>query len=355
MRCARTDKGVHAAGNVISLKMIVEDVDVVQKINKELPPQIRVWGIEQTNKSFSCYQMCDSRIYEYLIPSHTMLPPHPRSYLGQNIEELAKEANDLEGLKERQKDVGGFWEDVDTTRIKPILDSLDSSTRDSAMTAAHGPPLASESDTVVAGTSSNGKEVIDGDDTPSVPKNLNGAVRKIKSAYLDTKKSFRISPYRLDRLRQALAQYQGTHRFHNYTTSNKSPSDPSAKRHIISFKADDPILIGNTEWISLKVHGQSFMMHQIRKMVSMATLVVRTGCLLERIAETYGRAKVNIPRAPGLGLLLERPVFDSYNERAVEQFQRGTIDFDKYEAEIKEFKQRMIYEQIFQEEEKASQ
>src|SRR6201999_1498887 len=48
-RCARTDKGVHAAGNVISLKLIIEDTDIVRKINENLPPQIRVWGIERTN------------------------------------------------------------------------------------------------------------------------------------------------------------------------------------------------------------------------------------------------------------------------------------------------------------------
>lgn len=42
VRCARTDKGVHAAGNMLSLKLIIEDPDVVQKINENLPPQIRV-------------------------------------------------------------------------------------------------------------------------------------------------------------------------------------------------------------------------------------------------------------------------------------------------------------------------
>ncbi|KAI9884707.1 MAG: tRNA pseudouridine synthase 1 [Watsoniomyces obsoletus] len=355
VRCARTDKGVHAAGNVVSLKLIIEDADVVQKINQALSPQIRVWGIEQTVKSFSCYQMCDSRIYEYLIPSHTTLPPHPRSYLGRKIEELAKEANDLEGFKERQKDVEGFWEDVEKSRIKPILDSLDPSIREVAMAEAHGTHVTSEPlDPVGAATLISSEGFADEEKAPNVSKDLTATVRRIKSVYLDSKKNSRISPYRLDRLRKALAEYQGTHRFHNYTTSDKRPSDPSANRHIMTFTADDPILIGNTEWISLKVHGQSFMMHQIRKMVSMATLVVRTGCPLERIRETYGHARVNIPRAPGLGLLLERPVFNSYNERAVGTYQRGTIDFNKYEAEIKEFKQRMIYEQIFQEEEKEN-
>jgi len=46
-RAARTDAGVHAAGNLVSLKMIttVPDVpDLVARINDELPPEIRLWG-----------------------------------------------------------------------------------------------------------------------------------------------------------------------------------------------------------------------------------------------------------------------------------------------------------------------
>jgi tRNA pseudouridine38-40 synthase len=46
-RAARTDAGVHAAGNVVSIKMIVTVPgirDIVARINEELPPEIRVWG-----------------------------------------------------------------------------------------------------------------------------------------------------------------------------------------------------------------------------------------------------------------------------------------------------------------------
>jgi hypothetical protein len=46
-RAARTDAGVHAAGNVVSLKMIMSVPgipDMVSRINEELPPQIRLWG-----------------------------------------------------------------------------------------------------------------------------------------------------------------------------------------------------------------------------------------------------------------------------------------------------------------------
>ncbi len=46
-RAARTDAGVHAAGNVVSLKMIITIPgvsDLVARINEELPPEIRIWG-----------------------------------------------------------------------------------------------------------------------------------------------------------------------------------------------------------------------------------------------------------------------------------------------------------------------
>ena len=108
VRCARTDKGVHAAGNLISLKLIIEDPDIVQKINEKLSPQIQVFGLTRTNGSFSAYQFCDSRIYEYLIPTHVFLPPHPRSFLGKQLIELAKEAEDFEGYQTRQKEAEAF-------------------------------------------------------------------------------------------------------------------------------------------------------------------------------------------------------------------------------------------------------
>lgn len=44
MRAARTDKGVHAAGNVLSLKMSMPGDDIIRDINSHLPDQIRVWG-----------------------------------------------------------------------------------------------------------------------------------------------------------------------------------------------------------------------------------------------------------------------------------------------------------------------
>ena len=68
--------------------------------------------------------------------------------------------------------------------------------------------------------------------------------------------------------------------------------------------------------------------------------------------DSYGHDKLTLPKAPSLGLLLERPVFDSYNSkmRGDDVEGKGEVGFEKYEKEIAEFKQREIYERIFREE-----
>jgi tRNA pseudouridine38-40 synthase len=73
-RSARTDKGVHASGQIVTFKMILDDPDIIQKINAALPPQIRVWGYVKTLKNFNAKSHCDSRFYEYLCPTYVLQP-----------------------------------------------------------------------------------------------------------------------------------------------------------------------------------------------------------------------------------------------------------------------------------------
>jgi tRNA pseudouridine38-40 synthase len=356
VRCARTDKGVHAAGNVVSLKLIVEDPDIVQKINEHLSPQIRIWGIQTTNKSFSCYQMCDSRIYEYLIPSHCFLPPHPSTYMGKKIVEIAERSGDTEGFRERQQEVATFWNEVDEKEIIPILEKVPEEIRRLVQKALYIDDYATSPEKKDE-EEQKSSEKPDSEENPTIDESqraaINEVIKSVKAAYLRVRRSYRIPETRLRRLQETLDKYLGTRNFYNYTIQ-KTYKDPSAKRMIKSFVVNPkPIIINGTEWLSLKVHGQSFMMHQIRKMVAMAAMVVRSGCDPNRIVDTYGPTKIAIPKAPGLGLLLERPIFDSYNKK-IQELGKEKIDFSKYEKEIEEFKQREIYNRIFREEEQTN-
>ncbi|RDA82830.1 hypothetical protein CP532_6095, partial [Ophiocordyceps camponoti-leonardi (nom. inval.)] len=360
-RCARTDKGVHAAGNVISLKLIIEDVDVVANINAHLPEQIRVWGVQRTNNNFNCYQYCDSRWYEYLLPSYCLLPPHPHTFLGRKLVELAAEHGVTDELLASNADVADFWSSVENEVVKPILAALDPDVRAAVLERAHaGTDDADNAVVTDPETNADASQPSAAPPPPESAKPKNNrqldpvdlALRDIKAAYVTAKRRYRVSPERLGRLKAALDRYLGTNNFHNYTVQ-KPYGDASARRHIKSFVANPkPILIGGTEWLSLKVHGQSFMMHQIRKMVGMATLLVRCGTSLDRINDSYADRKLAIPKAPGLGLLLERPVFGNYNHRARESLDRPVIDFDNYKEQMEAFKDKHIYTRIFEVEEK---
>ncbi|QRW17364.1 tRNA pseudouridine synthase A [Rhizoctonia solani] len=71
-RAARTDAGVHAAGNVVSLKMITEPPDtpdLVAKLNELLPPEIRVWTFGLRQPSI--------RVYVSLVRFVTPMPGTP--------------------------------------------------------------------------------------------------------------------------------------------------------------------------------------------------------------------------------------------------------------------------------------
>ncbi|KAK3897464.1 tRNA pseudouridine synthase 1 [Staphylotrichum tortipilum] len=393
VRCARTDKGVHAAGNVLSLKLIVDDEDIVDKINQHLPDQIRVWGIQRTNNAFSSYQACDSRWYEYLMPSYALLPPQPHSFLGKQLAESAAAKGLSEEYLERLDDVRNFWEEVEKNDIQPILEKMDPDVRAEVLRKLHdtqdqaltdeGLPTQPDSDVVATAPQEEqddaemkeaGQEdaaepepstdapIPDKDtaaptsDAPKPERELTPAelaLRDVKAAYVAAKRRYRVTPPRLEKLQQALDLYLGTHNYHNYTVM-KSHNDASAKRHIRSFQVNPtPIQIGDTQWLSLKVHGQSFMMHQIRKMVAMAVMVVRCGAPLSTIDDSYGPRRISIPKAPGLGLMLERPSFVEYNKKAA-TLDKEAIDFGKWEAQIAAFKDTQIYRRMFELEEKEN-
>ncbi|KAI0526419.1 pseudouridine synthase [Xylaria bambusicola] len=406
VRCARTDKGVHAAGNMVSLKLIIEDPDIVQKINENLPPQIRVWGIQRTNNAFSCYASCDSRWYEYLMPSYCLLPPHPESFLGRKVLQSLKENGLEDEYAERMGEAKDYWDDVDKTYIQPILDNLDPDVREVVKQRIHSPdrdteqasgsqtdatktsgktdssaandPKTSEGEISVTDTRAVDSEATNAMDTDDVkaaakvtteeatvlqskgqPKikeqsPVEKALKEIKAAYIAAKRRYRVTPDRLEQLQKSLDHYLGTKNYHNYTIL-KSHGDPSSKRTIKSFVVNrEPIQINDTQWLSLKVHGQSFMMHQIRKMVGMAVLAVRCATPWSRFEESYSASRISIPKAPSLGLLLERPVFDTYNKRATESLNLEALSFSNHEKEIQAFKEEHIYRRIFELEEQEN-
>ena len=338
-RAARTDRGVHAAGNLLTLKLILDPPNLPPNqtlttyVNSLLPDQIRIWGMRRVQSAFNARTSCDSRLYEYLLPTYVFLPPKPWSAMWKMLRRL--NLGDTEPLPTTEDGSPVMpWDD-------PVKAVRDSELLNHPFWRAHG----------TAGDFSQD---------------------------MQAKRKWRMDRATLERVRDVFAQYTGPHNFHNYTVG-KEFRDRSAHRVMKKLTISDPCLIDGTEWVSVQFHGQSFMLHQIRKMIGLLVLIGRTNAPTSLVAQTYGPARIHVPKAPGLGLLLVEPFFGGYNMKVVhnneridrtiaartasgkplppdaESGKRELVDYVMFQEEMDAFKKERIYKQIYRTEEETSE
>lgn len=162
-------------------------------------------------------------------------------------------------------------------------------------------------------------------------------------------KTFRLSPERLEELNKILSMYLGSKNFHNFTV-DKKPYDQSALRFIISFECQKPFIPDNTEveFARLKITGQSFMMHQIRKMVGVVIAIMRGYLDADFINRATQKERFLIFHAPGLGLVLDNVHYTRYNERYGSDGVHEPLTFDKEEPIVEEFFRKHIMSTIIE-------
>nr|KYP40545.1 Pentatricopeptide repeat-containing protein At2g33680 family [Cajanus cajan] len=153
-----------------------------------------------------------------------------------------------------------------------------------------------------------------------------------------------------ERFNKILKYFVGTHNFHNFTTRTKA-EDPAARRYIISFNANTTLVVEGMEFVKCEVVGQSFMLHQIRKMIGLAVAIMRN-CAPESLIDKALQQDVNInvPTAPEVGLYLDECFFSSYNQKWKDSHEE--LSMKDYEKEAEEFKMKYIYSHISSTEQK---
>ena len=186
--------------------------------------------------------------------------------------------------------------------------------------------------------------------------------RKGKSGSLSTEeiktireklRQYRVSKETLSGLRSSLGRYEGTHYFHNYT-SKLASGDASTQRFIHSFTLQDPFVDQHgIEWVNTHIVGQSFLLHQIRKMISMAIDVARGKATKEIQEESFSERYMNINVAPAQGLFLDMSYYGRFNNRPNASNPLDWHSNEKSESvkRWKDFKENKVQPHIMDEEE----
>lgn len=165
----------------------------------------------------------------------------------------------------------------------------------------------------------------------------------IKGVSIDTfipNYSFKITPEFHEKIKEVCKFYKGTKKYHNYTKKLKF-SDPSSNRHIYELSCDELIDCEHFQLIKFKIIGQSFLYNQIRKMIGSVIDACRENRDMTYLENTFLANKVDIPKAPGEGLYLNKIDYSKYNDR--KQNKKNPIFLtEQDEKEMEEFRMDLL-------------
>ncbi|RNF19008.1 tRNA pseudouridine38-40 synthase [Trypanosoma conorhini] len=409
-RASRTDKGVHALRNVISLNVMLPyakgstteyDTEEARRLLMAvLPHDIVVYELVPVTRSFNAYMLCGARTYEYYLPTFAFMGPeeYSREYFPPalapsrpTLEEVGfpgvtsarpratraeeaptsaplgkKRPRGVEAKKEGEAQVNGD-------------DSAVASTKGDGGAGERGEKVERrEEQQMVMGDS--------GDDT--VQKFHDGLFEKllvfhtIPEDAMRHVSQYRLAPERLEHARSIFRLYEGTHSYHNFTPGGQA-SDPASMRYITSVTVGDPFVVdpadaavasalqqwtpsrcyspdgeelltqgekdeasvekkreqmrehmlrvylsascegtksgapAGLEVVRIELHGQSFMLNQIRKMIGAVISICVAGLPPEHLREHLLNKAVRcgVPMVPANGLFLAYLDFQRYNYR----------------------------------------
>lgn len=153
---------------------------------------------------------------------------------------------------------------------------------------------------------------------------------------------FRVTPSQMQRANEILSLYKGNTNFHNYAP-HKLYYDRSSKRRIDSIEIIEPFVERGLELCRIVIKGESFMMHQIRRMIGFALAVIRGVVSDDMMQRSFTKEIFNAPTAPGLGLVLERLHYPQY---ARAHPAHDPLTFDEFDDAIEQFRREKIHPNI---------
>ncbi|EPR79406.1 Pseudouridine synthase A [Spraguea lophii 42_110] len=118
--------------------------------------------------------------------------------------------------------------------------------------------------------------------------------------------TFKETEIDIDRINNLIKNFLGSKDYHNFTINK---NEKGTHRHIMEITTEE-----SDDYIKLIIKGQSFLLHQIRKMVG--ALLIAYIFENENIFDiAFKKKKINIPKTPSKFLLLKFPSFEFYNKK----------------------------------------
>ncbi|CAM9126249.1 unnamed protein product [Choristocarpus tenellus] len=371
-----------------------KEKETIAAINRHLPEDIKVVDMRRVPKGFDAKQACSRRRYEYFMPTAMLAAT---DHVAGLYDEARQWAQDNESSQPSNMNADNAAEEGGGSEVEQREKKIASvaETSRSAVIAPSGSNLPSTSDLSASepGEGSSGAGICQGTAGVSVASVSEESAEKVTVSGLDGAKTitpeedasednsgegggdldvwvsrrppsvvagrvseslrkYRVTAELLDSLRRVLGCFKGTKNYHNYTSRRKA-NDPSCSRYIISFVSSDPWTAEDgSEWIRLTVVGQSFLLHQIRKMVATAVDLVRRASSPGDFDMSFSLAKLNLNIAPSEGLYLDRPFFDTYNRILKKEDKDRVLEWESgpEAEELEEFKRAKIHQHILSQE-----
>ena len=273
-RSSRTDKGVHAARIVLSMKLLVHKQWIskthsplyVHRINKHLPSDIRVFSLRKVNQGFRAREAGSWREYEYLIPQKI-------------IDDRVDEFNRILVKYEGSKSFHNFHRVANRYLLKSKRQGLNmtkSQESNVRQLGVHGSHVVSHEGKIFS------REIVQGENEGALTDRVaqeQGNIGTVTSVFDDWKPTERVS-------------------------------GPFTIKNMYACRVVNIFEINGEPMVSVRIKGQSFLLHQIRLMLGAAIMIcnkhIPEAALDCALACPYF---IPFPMAPPHGLILKSAGF----------------------------------------------
>ncbi|EUT87605.1 tRNA pseudouridine(38-40) synthase [Plasmodium falciparum Santa Lucia] len=362
-RSARTDQGVHALFNIFVYNVDINCTNMKNEevhktvnnsnddhkteknyeelfkerkekeekfknlLNDHLPCDIKCFKIYKVTKSFDARKFCSFRFYEYLFPVYVLSEVQVNEKYKETFHQAILDIDEyVQRCKEEKR-----------TRRNNEKNHIDSTNKENEnIYFKNGDNIDSMNST----TNNNSKDFSCTKDNTEQPNIVENIKRDIIDEDIFSIKHFKedLNEEELNTFFDIFNNYVGYHNFHCFT---KKKIDQTTYRFIKYFDVST-VKLFDYHFLSVKILGQSFLMHQIRKMITLAVETYRKATSINSIYYCLNTKNyIPITLFPSDGLMLICPYFNAYNEKVCKQPHTLPIYFEETE-DIMEFKKNKI-------------